>query len=64
MTDPKKLFGIIEDMTLGKQERRTVGELKQPVYCDLCNKELSVGTEAVAITSPVTIGNWEQEYLK
>ncbi len=52
-----------EDAARGIFTRYVRGILTCSVVCDTCNKELPKGTEAVALTSPTTIREWESEYM-
>lgn len=53
-----------EDADRGIYERYTSGTLLGGCYCDQCNKVLSKGDRAVAVTAPKEMGTWEHQYLE
>lgn len=52
-----------EDAAQGLYERRFRGILAVSCVCDVCNKELPAGSQAVALTLPQHMREWESEYF-
>lgn len=52
-----------EDAALGLFCRYMRGHLMRSVVCDQCDKQLSEGDEAVAVSQPDSMPQWENEYL-
>lgn len=52
-----------EDAERGLYERRFRGILAVNVVCDICNKDLLIGSEAVAVSLPQNLPEWESQYF-
>lgn len=52
-----------EDAAQGLYERRFRGILDVNVVCDVCNKDLLKGSQAVAVTLPQDMPEWESNYF-
>jgi hypothetical protein len=53
-----------EDAALDLFERRTYGKSIRHLNCDYCNKALNPGDEAIALSIPSDMRQWEPEYME
>lgn len=52
-----------DDAAQGLFTRYVSGKARGYFNCDLCNKPIDPGDEVVCTSTPLTISNWELEYI-